>query len=302
MFNTPLAGVKCYGVSLLLNPQLFISNSPPAGVKCHGVPFSPNPQLFMSDTTLVGVECHSVMLLFAACFTLCHLLWTLGQGWSLKLHSTVQIFTAGKHWSWVAVYFCTLGELWGGGLQWVCEKKRLGLHGATVCEQDDHLGGHPCYKYWLSDWYSDQSSHKNVTFYSQRHSEYYPLRTQLRTHYKHLMNASWANWTTGSKTEVHISSFRLCAPTLARWGNWTLTLSPRTIRIYSLHYETPSTWLHSAIATEMLPTIENCYMGHEGCPPDIKHPLYPLLACTSFLELLHPLYSLILKVATCTNR
>ena len=140
-----------------------------------------------------------------------------------------------------------------------------------------------CYKYRLSDQYIHQYSHKNIGFYSQRHSKDYPLCTYLKIPYTHYLNNSQANQTTGSKIKAHIPSFRPCACTLAWWGNQTLTPSLKTSGIYSLCYKTPPIWLHSAAATEMLPTVENHPMDHESCPPDIKHPLYPLVVHTSSL-------------------
>ena len=69
-----------------------------------------------------------------------------------------------------------------------------------------------CYKYWLSDQYSDQYSNKNISFYLQRRSEHYPLHTRLKTLENYSLNDSQADWTTKSKTEAHISSFGLRAP------------------------------------------------------------------------------------------
>ena len=120
-----------------------------------------------------------------------------------------------------------------------------------------------CNKYQLSDQYSDQSSDKNISFYLQRCTENYRLHTHLKTLDNHSLNNSWADWVMESKTTAHISSFGLCACTLAQWGDWTMTPSLRTSGIYFPHHKTSPTQFYSATATETLPTVKNCPMDRK---------------------------------------
>ena len=128
-----------------------------------------------------------------------------------------------------------------------------------------------CYKYRLSNQYSDQISDKNIRFYSQRYSRHSILQTQLEEHPRHILNKSWTECTTESTIEAHISRFGPCTHTSAWSGYQTPTPRPRTSRIDSLCYQHLSQWLDLPAIPRILPTVEDRYMNHEDHPPDIKN-------------------------------
>ena len=128
-----------------------------------------------------------------------------------------------------------------------------------------------CYKYWLSNQYSDQISDKNIRFYSQRYSRCSILQTQLKEHPRHILNKSRTERTMESTIEAHISSFGPCTRTSARSGDRTPTPRPRTSRTDSLCYQHLSLRLDLPAIPGILPTAENRYMNREDRPPDIKN-------------------------------
>ena len=95
----------------------------------------------------------------------------------------------------------------------------------------------PCYKYRLSDQYSDQISDKNIRFYSQRYPRRPILQTQLEEHPRLTLNKSRTERTTESTIEAHISRFGPCTRTLSQLGDRTPTPRPWTSGTDSLCYQ-----------------------------------------------------------------
>ena len=145
---------------------------------------------------------------------------------------------------------------------------------------------HMCYKYWLSNHYSDQISDKNIRFYSQRYPRRFTLQTQLEEHPRHTLNKSQTEHTTELTIEAHISSFGPRTHTSAWSGDWTPTPRPRTSEIHSLCYQHSSPWLHLPAIPGIPHTAENRYMNSEDHSPDIKN-IFPLSHPSRLIPVAH---------------
>ena len=164
---------------------------------------------------------------------------------------------------------------WGGGIKHSCWIWWWSLSWINWGGYDGPLGVQNlpsiCYKYRLSNQYSDQISDKNIRFYSQRYPRRSILQTQLEEHPRHTLNKSQTERTTELTIEAHISSFGPCTRTSAWSGDQTPTPRLRTSRIHSLHYQHSSSRLHLPAIPGIPPTAENRYMNHEDRFP-LSHP------------------------------
>ena len=145
---------------------------------------------------------------------------------------------------------------------------------------------HPCYKYQLSNQYSDQISDKNIRFCSQRYPRRSILQKQLEEHPRHTLNKSRTERTTELTIEAHISSFWPRTRTSAQSGDRTPTPRPRTSGIHSLCYQHSSPRLHLPAIPGIPHTAKNRYMNREDHSPDIKN-VFPLSHPSRLIPVAH---------------